>query len=165
MLKSFVITDSLHLNMEQTRYITNKISCNCTLPLGGWNWMKRNSVCSIQPPSSAILKSSHREQNARSLPLLIQGDWQSLTDPLSPIPQPIFHTLAVGAYCLFICLLEMNKHYQEPSVRSVSVLHAFPLVKCKMKMVQIFHMRAIWNFEPTTFIFFPFLKAGLAHCF
>ena len=70
-------------------------------------------------------------------------DWQSVTDPLSPIPQPIFHTPAVGAFCLFIYLLEMNRRYQEPSVMSVSVLHALTLVKCKMKVVQGFHMCAI----------------------
>lgn len=43
---------------------------------------------------------------------LAQCYWATLTHP-----RPIFSAPAEGAFCLFIYLLEMNKRYQEPSVR------------------------------------------------
>lgn len=53
-----------------------------------------------------------------------------------PTLQTMFHTPAEGGFCLFIYRLEMSSSYQEPSVRSASVLHALMLVKWKMKVVQ-----------------------------
>lgn len=87
------------------------------MSMTGVRWAAE-SLCSAQLASSGIQWRFHREQSsAPSHLLLALRGWHSVTEPLSPIPRPIFSAPAEGAFCLFIYLLEMNKRYQEPSVR------------------------------------------------
>lgn len=87
------------------------------MSMTGVRWAAE-SLRSAQLTSSGIQWRFHREQSsAPSHRPLVRRGWHSVTEPLSPIPRPIFSAPAEGAFCLFIYLLEMNKRYQEPSVR------------------------------------------------
>lgn len=145
MFDTFFITDRNILNKDQFLAVIHQSFIHPALISMTWiRWTAEVSAL-LQLASSATMWGFHRQQSsAPPHSLLTLGDCQNVTDPVSPIPQPIFHTPAEGAFCLFIYLLEMNRHHQEPSVRSVSALHALSLVKCKMKVFQRFYFNRIF---------------------
>lgn len=105
------------------------------MSMTGVRWAAE-SLRSAQLASSGIQWRFHREKSsAPSHRPLARRGWHSVTEPLSPIPRPIFSAPAEGAFCLFIYLLEMNKRYREPSVRICKRPSHLQTCECIMKVV------------------------------